>query len=198
MAASYPGSLPTLITAGTYLDSNPHDVLHDATYDEIVAIATELGTDPAGSATNVSTRLSNIELDSKTTWADASHVITQGVTITNNTAATLTRYNELPSSSGGKLVYVEFKMVGSSAGTAGSTMTIKMPHTFITNSLNGWGIWYDQTGITTRPVCYFVEASSNTAQAITKDSGASALGVAPAYTWASGDYFEGVIWYEIS
>ncbi len=57
MAASYPASLPVKDPAGTNLSTNPHSALHDGMYDEIVAIATELGTTPKGTAASVKARL---------------------------------------------------------------------------------------------------------------------------------------------
>jgi len=57
MAASYPASLPVKDPAGANLSTNPHSTLHDGMYDEIVAIATELGTTPKGTAASVKARL---------------------------------------------------------------------------------------------------------------------------------------------
>lgn len=56
MAASYPASLPVKDPAGANLSTNPHSALHDGMYDEIVAIATELGTNPKGTAASVKAR----------------------------------------------------------------------------------------------------------------------------------------------
>ena len=57
MAASYPASLPVKDPAGANLSTNPHSTLHDDMYDEIVAIATELGTTPKGTYASVKARL---------------------------------------------------------------------------------------------------------------------------------------------
>lgn len=60
MAASYPASLPVTAAAGANLSTNPHSTLHNNMYDEIVAIATELGTSPKGTYASVKARLDDI------------------------------------------------------------------------------------------------------------------------------------------
>lgn len=60
--ANYPSSLPVADPAGVNLASNPHSTLHDDMYDEIVAIATELGTLPKGTAASVKARLDALPL----------------------------------------------------------------------------------------------------------------------------------------
>ena len=60
MAANYPSSLPVKDSAGSSLASNPHSSLHDGMYDEIVAIGTELGTNPKGTAATVKARLDDM------------------------------------------------------------------------------------------------------------------------------------------
>ncbi len=57
MPASYPTSLPVKNAAGANLSTDPHSALHDGKYDEIVAIATELGTSPKGTFASVKARL---------------------------------------------------------------------------------------------------------------------------------------------
>ena len=57
MPASYPASLPVKDPAGANLSTNPHSTLHDGMYDEIVAIATELSTNPKGTYASVKARL---------------------------------------------------------------------------------------------------------------------------------------------
>ena len=57
MTAVYPGSLPVKEAAGANLSTNPHSQLHDDMYDEIVAIATQLGTSPAAPAATVKARI---------------------------------------------------------------------------------------------------------------------------------------------
>lgn len=59
MSASYPGSIKTFTNPnGTDLQSSPpHALQHENENDEINAIETELGTNPAGSKTDLKTRL---------------------------------------------------------------------------------------------------------------------------------------------
>jgi len=61
--ADYPGSIPTLTnpSAGDKLNSPSHASLHTAENGEIIAIATELGTDPKGIHASVKARLEAIE-----------------------------------------------------------------------------------------------------------------------------------------
>jgi hypothetical protein len=59
MAALYPASLPTKSAAGATLSTNPHSSLHNQMYEEVVAIATELGVNPSGSETNVKNAIAN-------------------------------------------------------------------------------------------------------------------------------------------
>ena len=61
MAASYPTGLPTKTAAGANLGTDPHSTLHDSKWDEIVAIATELGLVPSGSDSTVRARLDRID-----------------------------------------------------------------------------------------------------------------------------------------
>lgn len=56
MAASYPGSVKSFTTKTNYVDLVDASHVNDL-QDEVVAIETELGTDVAGSATNLKTRL---------------------------------------------------------------------------------------------------------------------------------------------
>lgn len=60
MAASYPTSLPVKNAAGANLSTDPHSTLHDGMYDEIVALATELGTLPKGTFATVKARLDDL------------------------------------------------------------------------------------------------------------------------------------------
>lgn len=56
MAASYPGSIKSFTTKTNYVDLVDASHINDL-QDEVVAVETELGTDVAGSATNLKTRL---------------------------------------------------------------------------------------------------------------------------------------------
>lgn len=65
--ANYPVSLPSIPDVGPNLSSPPgHSVLHDTTRDELLAVATELGTAPRGSFATVKDRL----IDHETKLAD--------------------------------------------------------------------------------------------------------------------------------
>lgn len=62
MTAVYPGSIPTATTvSGGTLASNSHSSLHDNMFDEVVAIATEMGTNASGSESTVKDRIQAIE-----------------------------------------------------------------------------------------------------------------------------------------
>jgi hypothetical protein len=66
VASSYPGGLDTFPTvqggqSGDKLNDPKHSTLHNDADAAIVAIETELGTDPAGSATDVAGRLDGID-----------------------------------------------------------------------------------------------------------------------------------------
>ena len=63
MATNYPGSLDSYTTKNTTDDLAlvDHAASHNDLQDAIVAIQTELGIDPAGSDTDVVTRLNNID-----------------------------------------------------------------------------------------------------------------------------------------
>lgn len=87
MAANYPSALPVKDTAGANLASNPHSSLHNNTYDEIVALATELGTLPKGSAASVKARLDAMA------WGKVIHSITEADT--DSIGGSLTDLNNL-------------------------------------------------------------------------------------------------------
>lgn len=76
MTANYPGSLPVDNPAGSTLDADPHSVLHDSLYDEIVAIATELGTAASGTSDTVADRMAL--LDQNFTLASYAPTVTKG------------------------------------------------------------------------------------------------------------------------
>lgn len=61
--AVYPAAIVTtgdIADAGANLSSNPHSALHDDLRDEVIAVQTELGVDPAGSFATVRARLDGI------------------------------------------------------------------------------------------------------------------------------------------
>jgi len=63
MASSYPGSLDSFTTKTDKVDLVDDDHINEL-QNSVVAIETELGTDPAGSVTDVKTRLAKIIADS--------------------------------------------------------------------------------------------------------------------------------------
>lgn len=198
MAASYPGALPTKITAGTYLDSNPHDVLHDSMYDEIVAIATEIGTLAKGSYADVSTRIAATSLNTNY-WADVGTASqfrqTNVITESGFNAAWYRRY--------GNLILWRFYCsahttnVGSPA--AGALVTVDLPSGLPcdTNSLVGWGIYRDAaTPYRTYPGTV-IAASTTTACLLVDDTGSgTGFGSSPSMTVATSDTFHGFAMYE--
>lgn len=194
MAANYPSSLPVKDTAGLYLDSNPHASLHDNQYDEIAAIAAELGTNPKGTSATVRDRITSLNPRWYLTYPDASCQVVQNTTVTLSTTSTTVRYK----TTNGSLVKVWFDGYAvSGSGTAGYVITLKMPHTFVSGTVHGWGRFVDAS-TTGDYICYFVEAGSNTIKALTNATGSgSGLGETPSVALASGDKFEGFVYYEI-
>lgn len=95
MAAEYPGTIPTIANnkADATTMASDHPAHHNKLADEVVAIATELGTDPAGAETDVVTRLGKmprfLELTSDATtvvgtaYADAASGL--NIAVTNGT-----------------------------------------------------------------------------------------------------------------
>jgi hypothetical protein len=63
MPTNYPSNLDSWPTVGPLLSSTPHSDVHEDLQDAVEAIQTELGTDPAGSATTVRARITNAEDD---------------------------------------------------------------------------------------------------------------------------------------
>lgn len=70
MDANYPASLPIKNPAGANLGVNPHSGLHDEMWDEIIAVATELGTSPKGVFASVKARLNDM-LQEPAAWTPA-------------------------------------------------------------------------------------------------------------------------------
>lgn len=85
MAASYPSSLPVKTPAGSNLSTNPHSALHDGMYDEIVAIATELGTSPKSTFASVKARLDALN-PTLTSWTSSANFGGSATNVTVNYA----------------------------------------------------------------------------------------------------------------
>lgn len=136
MAASYPSSLPAKDAAGANLSSNPHSTLHDDMYDEIVAIATELGTLPKGTSATVKARLDLFETGAWTSWTPT---VTQtgSVTVTN-TRSVYARY--------GRTIHFSMVVTVTGSGTGSSVVQTSLPVTAAGGSarvLSGAGRIYD-------------------------------------------------------
>jgi hypothetical protein len=117
--ASYPSSLPVADPAGANLSSNPHSTLHDDMYDEIVAIATELGTNPKGTAASVKARLDLLEIGAWTTWTPT--VFQLGSVTVTNTRSRYVRY--------GRTIHYTARLEVTGSGTGGNPITVSLPVT---------------------------------------------------------------------
>lgn len=139
MAAVYPGTLPVTSAAGALLSTNPHSTLHNNMYDEIVAIATELGVNPRGTYATVKARLDAIPLGAWTSWTP---VVVQSntPTLTNNRS----RYIQV-----GKMVFASANVTTTSSGTGNNRITMSLPVTAAFSDLGvvGSGIWYDTSDL---------------------------------------------------
>ena len=89
--AIFPAALPTaadIADAGVDLSTNPHSALHDDLRDEVVAIAAELGVDPAGAEATVGARLTAIDgrsadvLTPTSPWTGTLYTIKSGAWVT--------------------------------------------------------------------------------------------------------------------
>ena len=184
MAASYPASLPVKDPAGANLSTNPHSTLHDGMYDEIVAIATELGTTPKGTTASVKARLDLLEIGAWTTWTP---IVTQsvGVTVTN----TLSRYARY-----GRAIIATFNLVVTSSGTGSNQITVSLPVTAAAASSGGGSGVITDTG-TAIYSGYWSLNSTTTAHLLCHAETAPA-GSDPNFALVSGDSMNGTIMYE--
>lgn len=117
--ADYPTSLPTFAANGANLSTAPHSALHTDLNQEVVAIATTLGTSPQGTLSTVKARLDKIApyTGALTAWTPG---WTQGATITKTVAqATYSRV--------GRQMTANLNMTATSAGTAANAILIGLP-----------------------------------------------------------------------
>lgn len=116
--ADYPSTLPTFAANGANLSTTPHSALHTDLNQEVVAIATTLGTSPQGTLSTVKARLDKIApyTGILTAWTPG---WTQGVTITKTSQATYSRV--------GRQMTANITMTATSAGTAASPILIGLP-----------------------------------------------------------------------
>ena len=181
MAAVYPGTLPTYTAAGTYLDSNPHDALHDNLYDEIVATATELGVNAKGSAASVSARIAALEAD----WTS----VTSGVTTVSQNGGTFTfspsgrKHKQV----GNLVFFYMYVNINTGTGTAGYPLTLSLPHTIDQDSCQLYGMIADSSA-SDKWHGRWQPASSTTIKMYWDGSGSSdAWGVVPNLAVAASD-----------
>ena len=187
MAASYPASLPVKDPAGANLSTNPHSTLHDGMYDEIVAIATELGTTPKGTAASVKARLDLFA----TTLTPVTPQLDQGATVNIAKTVAYAKHVRL-----GQLIVFLFSIQANDAGTAGSQATVALPVTAAAAS----GIWGSGTILDlstgTTHVGAWQGTSTTKISLATKDSALSGWGATPNLALANGDFLNGVAVYE--
>lgn len=69
--ADYPATLPTFAANGANLSTAPHSALHTDLNQEVVAIATELGTAPSGTFSTVKARLDSMVVSGRQIFANA-------------------------------------------------------------------------------------------------------------------------------
>lgn len=130
MAANYPSSLPVKDPAGSLLSSNPHSALHNNMYDEIVAIATELGINASGAAADVAARIALLESGA---WVDSTTTTIWQGTATPNISKTI-NYSKVRKSLAGETSAgwewaFSYTLTGS--GTASNAIKVYAPF--------GWG-----------------------------------------------------------
>ena len=184
MAANYPASLPVKTAAGANLSTNPHSALHNKMFEEIVAIDTELGTNPSGSSATVKARL---ELAEGTPTSHTGQIDQS----TSNIGKTVTysTYWRL-----GRTIIWSFKYTMTAGGSAGTAITLTVPVTASdTLGMNGAGML---TTSTQRYDCAIVGNSTTTIKLINDQSGNSFLGATPSVALASGNVIDGLVIYE--
>lgn len=124
MTAVYPGSLPVKEAAGAQLSTNPHSQLHDDMYDEIVAIATELGINASGPAATVAARIEALEPD----WESyAIAAASQGGSV--SLSVSHSSYEVI-----NKRVTWNFRLQMTAAGTANNAFQLALPVVAVSSS----------------------------------------------------------------
>ena len=190
MAANYPGSLPVKDPAGALLSSNPHSALHDKMYDEIVAIATELGINANGTAADVGARIAAIESGAWTTSTGTQ--VDQGATTNISKTVNFARWIALRADT---FRLFQFKYTMSGSGTAGSDIKVFKPWTTLASSSYTGGVCvYNDGGVS-----YVCDAwgtgtgSSGGFNLRTETTSLGNLGTVPNLAIASGDVIQGFI-----
>lgn len=185
MPASYPAALPVRTTAGSTLAANPHSTLHNAMWDEIVAITTELGTNPSGSSSTIKDKLVSLEWPATSSSGFAVNQSTSNISKTVN----FSKYYKI-----GRTIRWHFKYTMSASGSAGTAITLTAPETAA--NVNGMsGVCVYRTGSVTYH-CAMVGSSTTAFKLINNASGSSAVGATPSVALASGHTLQGMVVYE--
>ena len=173
MAASYPASLPVKDPAGANLSTNPHSTLHDGMYDAIVALATELGTTPKGTAASVKARLDMLDIGGWTSWTPT---VTQSGSVTvTNTRSRYARY--------GRTIHAIVDVTVTGSGTGANNVVLSLPVTAADVFAGfGSGRLYDVSATSSYP--FVVELVTTTTARF-----ATAVEVAGVSPWLGGASF---------
>lgn len=188
MAASYPSSLPVKDAAGANLSTNPHSTLHDDMYDEIVAIATELGTNPKGTSASVKARLDLLESGA---WTSYTPQVDQGTTNISKTV-NYGKYTRL-----GRTITFNFTLTMVNAGTSGQPVQISIPvSASAATAITGSGIIFDTSTSTSYAGVFNASLAGGPVTLRGDWSGTGSWGSQPVLALASGDTIYGSITYE--
>lgn len=124
--ADYPGTLPTFAANGANLSTAPHSALHTDLNQEVVAIATALGTNPQGTLSTVVARLNKIApyTGALTAWTPAVNQ-NGAVAVTNH----YSRYIRI-----GRLVHGWFVVQCTGTGVAANLIIVSLPVAAVTTA----------------------------------------------------------------
>jgi hypothetical protein len=187
MAANYPAALPVKTVAGATLAANPHSSLHNKMYEEVVAIATELGTNVSGASATLAARLDLIAMG-KATWN--SGTVNQS---TSNISKTINRSVYFQH---GSTIHWHFNYSMTGSGSAGTAITLSLPVTAIdTRAILGPALY--QTGSASY-VCMMKGDSTTSVKLFCEGYTDAGLGASPSFAVASGHVIQGYIVYGIA
>lgn len=191
MAASYPSSLPAKDSAGANLSTNPHSALHDDMYDEIVAIATELGTLPKGTATSVKARLDLFESGA---WTSYTPTVSQGASTDIAKTVHYAKYARW-----GRLVMCNVSVSVTASGSAGSAVNVTLPVSaaYVSAGLSAGSVYLYDASITTKYICTAIPSSTTTVAFYASGvSAAGGWGADPNVALANTDFITFSLAYE--
>lgn len=117
--ADYPGTLPTFAANGANLSTAPHSSLHTDLNQEVVAIATALGTNPQGTLSTVKARLDKIAPYTGGLTSYTPTVQQSGVVTNTNAYSTWVRI--------GRLIIGWFNLAVTGTGVASNVIIISAP-----------------------------------------------------------------------